>query len=450
MVERRPKLTVAVTGGAGQLGTCVLRRLAEHRRVGRIVSIDLAPVRHASGKLTAVTLDVRDPKLGEHFEGCDAVLHLAFVVTKSLPRAESDSINVDGSIRVFEAAAARGVKHVIYASSIAAYGVVAGHEIPIREDAPRVHQERFYYASAKWRVEDWLDRFEPAHPDLVVTRMRPSVLIGAEMEHPLGTALRHRVLPEVASVPLPIVWDEDVADAMVVALDRGAEARGAFNLSSTPALTVSELARAAGMRSVEVPRALLEASAKLAAFDLDWVRSGDVPMEPEVKRAVEVLGWKPSCPTAPEVMRKLDAVAPEMADPRIALFLRAVDLGARSAPRLRDLEHFAKVHLRVTGRAGGDWTIWTGDGRMHVERGAPRPPTSVVTIPAATMLELIGGAREWSRVLLTGGVRIDGEQFAGFLIGGMFAMLREQAERRGVRGRVARAMRRVLGKGASK
>jgi UDP-glucose 4-epimerase len=73
---------VAVTGGSGQLGTLVLRRLADERAVREIVALDLQPPLIVSGKLRDVRADVRDPAIGEHLRGCDALIHLAFLVAK--------------------------------------------------------------------------------------------------------------------------------------------------------------------------------------------------------------------------------------------------------------------------------------------------------------------------------------------------------------------------------
>ena len=73
---------VAVTGGAGQLGTLVLRRLCADRSVGEVVSLDLRPPLAASPKLRDLRADVRDPDFAEKLQGCDALVHLAFLVAK--------------------------------------------------------------------------------------------------------------------------------------------------------------------------------------------------------------------------------------------------------------------------------------------------------------------------------------------------------------------------------
>jgi len=58
------------------------------------------------------------------FQGVDVVYHLAFMVEppKTLSMREIDEINIEGSRRVFEGAMAGGVRKIIYASSVMAYG----------------------------------------------------------------------------------------------------------------------------------------------------------------------------------------------------------------------------------------------------------------------------------------------------------------------------------------
>src|SRR4051794_37668725 len=133
-------MRVAVTGGSGQLGTLVLRRLADDRSVKEIVALDRRPPLIVSGKLRDVRADVRDPAIGEHLRGCDALIHLAFVVAKRGARAEQDDINVRGSANVFRAALTGGVRRILYSSSVAAYGIVPGLPVPVTEGTPRTRQ----------------------------------------------------------------------------------------------------------------------------------------------------------------------------------------------------------------------------------------------------------------------------------------------------------------------
>src|SRR5439155_15924965 len=104
--------------------------------------------------------DVREDGFERHLAGCDALVHLAFLVTQLLPREQFDAVNVGGSANVFHAAAAAGVRHVLYASSVAAYGIVPGHPVPLTEDSARQYQPEFPYPASKYKAEEFRDAYE--------------------------------------------------------------------------------------------------------------------------------------------------------------------------------------------------------------------------------------------------------------------------------------------------
>lgn len=304
---------IAVTGGTGQFGRLVLERLVEHPAVESALSLDIMPLDWEHPRLEHVQADVRDPEVGRHFEGCQSVVHLAFSIHRFKPRELFDGINVVGSKNVFEGAAKAGVRQVVYASSAAAYGMVHSHPQPILEDTPRVYQPDFAYSRAKYEVEDFLDGFEVEHPDICVTRLRPVVMLGERMGSMMGRVLGKGFLPSTSGGPFPIVWDEDVADAVTLALEQ--RAPGAFNLSAREALPVGELAAAVQMRVLRFPRWLGALAARISSLvaltgfgamvDPAWIRYSDVPMVLDSEKAREVLGWEPTCDTAVEVLERL-------------------------------------------------------------------------------------------------------------------------------------------------
>lgn len=425
-------MKIAVTGGSGELGTLVLRRLVANRRVKEVVSLDLRPPLVASGKLRAVTHDVRDPGIAVHFEGCEAVIHLAFLVAAFPGRAEFDSVNVGGSKNVFEAAAKSGVKQIVYASSVAAYGVVPGHPVPIVEETPRVHQKDFAYSSNKFEVEAFLDVFEKDHPEIAIARLRPSILIGARMEHPLGFSLRRRRIPDTGE-KFPVVWDEDVADLVIIALEK--KARGAFNAVAEELLPVDELAKQSGMKVFKSSGIPLEVWARLSPYlarwnlatplDPAWLGKASVPMIASSEKARRELGWNPRCPTAVSVMKRYADTVPGILDPRIAAFMAAVAVGARFAPREVDVSGFnSLVHLCLTGPRGGDFAIEVRENKLRVSLGAPRPPTAVVTLSAALFLDLLAGKADFATSQLTGAIRTEGEGHAAMLVNAMISLFR--------------------------
>jgi nucleoside-diphosphate-sugar epimerase/putative sterol carrier protein len=457
-VPAAPKLKVAVTGGSGQLGTLVVRRLLGDRSVGEVVSLDLRPPAVAGAKLRVVYADVREPDFERHLQGCDALVHLAFVVTGFLPREQFDAINVGGSENVFQAAAKAGVKQILYASSVAAYGALPGHPVPLLEDSPRRLQEDFPYSAAKFRVEQFLDLFERTHPEIAIVRMRPTILVGDVMDHGLGDALRRRVLIDAGGQKLPIVWDEDVADAFVLALKK--QARGAFNLSAEDFLTAAELANATGLRLVRIPELVRRTLARSVPVlsrlgvkrlpDPAWLEAKEGRLEPSSEKAKRELGWKPRHPNSVSVLkRQLDGQTGPT-DRRIALFLRLVNLAGKAARIPEEGKRIsARIHLQLTGRGGGDFAVVMDRGRVSVAPGIPRPPTSVVTLKASTFLELLAGTTDLTTCQLTGRMRVEGEGLQGMFLGGMVGIFRATTERKGAVGFATRKLRDWFKQGAA-
>jgi nucleoside-diphosphate-sugar epimerase len=441
-------MRVAVTGGSGQLGTLVLRRLADDRSIKEIVTLDVRPPLVVSGKLRDVRADVRDPDIGAHLGGCDALVHLAFMVARRGARSLQDDVNVRGSANVFRAAIAAGVRRIVYASSVAAYGMVPSPAAPVTEETQRTRQRDFWYAAAKFDVEEQLDALEREHPDLSVARLRPAILIGRRMDHRLGALMRRGLLPDAG---LPVVWDEDVADAFLLALKSGA--RGAFNLTADDPLPAPELAKAAGLRVVRIPRRLLAVVEKvvtalriLPPADPGWSTAGSHLLVYPAGKARASLGWKPRCPTAAEVMRCYAENVPRRLDRKIRLFVRAADRGSRSQPARPELKDYRSViHLDLTGRAGGDVTLRVDDGRLRLSLGAPRPAQAAVTMKAATLLDLLSGRADVAGAQLTGRMRVDGQGHASLVVGGLVGGFRSAARLPGFRGVSARALAKWIG-----
>lgn len=125
-----PYTRALVTGGAGFIGSHLTEALVKAGcRV--VVLDDLSSGKRANlaavdDRIRFVQGDVRDVHASSAAaEGCDAVFHLAAVV--SVPRTveqplPSAMVNDLGTLHVFEACRHRGVKCLVFASSSAAYG----------------------------------------------------------------------------------------------------------------------------------------------------------------------------------------------------------------------------------------------------------------------------------------------------------------------------------------
>jgi UDP-glucose 4-epimerase len=453
-------MKVVVTGGSGQLGTAVLERLVALRSVKRIVSLDLVAPMVPSPRIDWRIADMRDPGLERHLEGADALIHLAFLVAKRASVATMRAVNVDGSQRIFEGAAQHGMRKIVYSSSVAAYGIVPGHPVPILETTPRQRSPVLTYADNKCEVEDYLDAFEAAHPDIAIVRLRPGVLLGRRVNHVGETILRQRVMPLLGSARGPIVWDEDVADAVILALTK--DVRGAYNLSASDPLMGAEIAALAGFRALQVPRAVVNGASRASGalapllgerrFDIGWLEAQTVDIVPSTEKAKSELGWKPKYPTCADVAIAFGKSVRRKPDRRIAVFLGVVSRLAGRARQAGDIPREARtmsltVHLDVTGPDGGDYTLRLENGALTVKSGIPRPPDSTVTMSAATLLELLSGKTETSTASLVGKMRVRGEPIAGLVIGGVVSGFRRATEGAGASGKIAKRLSKWFGEG---
>ncbi len=217
-------------------------------------------------------------------------------------------VNVDGSARVFMAAAAAQVGTLVYASSVGAYAP-GPKERRVGESWPTTGIRSSFYSRHKAEVERLFDRFEDEHPAMRVVRLRPGLIFKREAASGirrlfagplLPNALVHpRLIPVVPAHPRLVfqaVHSHDVGQAYRLAL-MNEEARGAFNIAAEPVLDPQELGRVLGARPVRVPRALLRGGAalsyrlRLQPSEPGWVDMGlGVPVM-DVSRAHSELGW---------------------------------------------------------------------------------------------------------------------------------------------------------------
>ena len=242
-------LRVAVVGVSGYLGGLITRSLEFDPNVASILGLDIFPPKHMPKKLVFRKADVRHADFRGLFQGVDVVYHLAFIVEppKALSMREIDEINIEGSRRVFEGAMAGGVRKIIYASSVMAYGAHPDSPVPLIEESPLRPNSDWYYSKTKGAVEAMLNDLQKRHLTTIVIRFRPSIFLGPTINNSIGKGLSGRVLFCLHEDPkIDLAWDEDIAEAFRLALYY--DCSDVFNLTGGGPLTTREMGLLLGKR----------------------------------------------------------------------------------------------------------------------------------------------------------------------------------------------------------
>jgi UDP-glucose 4-epimerase len=302
-------MRVVVVGASGNIGTSVLEALGRDGDVGSILALARRPATRAAPKVEWRARDVTTDDLRSDFDGADAVICLSWLIQPSRDGARLHATNVDGSVRVFDAAADASVPNLLYSSSVGAYSP-GPKDRAVDESWPAGGVESSFYGRHKAEVERALDAFEPRHPDVRVVRIRPGLVFkreaAAEIRRlfagPLlpGFLLRPELIPIVPEAPrlrFQAVHSLDVGEAFRLALH--SDVAGALNLAAEPVLDGPELGRLLHARPVRVNPALLRAAAdvtwrlRLQPTPPGWVDLAlGVPIM-DTGRARRELGWEP-------------------------------------------------------------------------------------------------------------------------------------------------------------
>jgi UDP-glucose 4-epimerase len=303
-------MRVVITGATGNAGTALLRALATEDAVSEIVGIARRVPDVAAPKVTWAAADITRDDLVPLMRGADCVVHLAWLIQPSRHETVTYATNVDGSQRVFDAAAAAGVGAIVHASSIGAYS--AGPKDPpgVDESWPTGGTPTSFYARHKAEVERRLDAFEQAHPGIRVVRLRP----GLKFQRSAATGIRRLfagpfvpsalvrrelvpIVPRHPRLRAQAVHTDDVADAYRRAIVM--DVRGAFNVAADPPLDGDLVARLLGARPVDVSARVLRGLATLTwrahlqPTEPGWVDMGLAVPLMNTARARGELGWTP-------------------------------------------------------------------------------------------------------------------------------------------------------------
>ncbi len=321
-------MKIVVLGATGNVGTALLRRLHAAPEVTQIVGVSREGPERDGEPYEGVewhTVDVAEKestgRLAEILRGADAVVHLVWLIRPNRDFALMHRTNVDGLVHVLDAVLLSGVPHVVYPSSLGAYSR-GPKDRAVDESWPVGGVDTSHYNVQKAETEAVLNRFEEAHPDVLVTRLRPGFLFQASAAPEIGDYFFGSLVPKglIARLRLPVLpfperfrfqtlHTDDVADAFWrVILHR---AGGAFNIAAEPVLGPDGVAQVLGAKRVlPVPPALVRALVaityrlRLQPTDPGWIDLADAVPIMDTTRIREVTGWSETVSSL-EALRQL-------------------------------------------------------------------------------------------------------------------------------------------------
>ncbi len=313
--------SVVVTGGAGYIGSHIVRRLAGSGWDVTVVDDLSEGHRAAVGNVALVEGDFGDPAVVEPLlegEGVEYVVHMAAFcqVGESVasPARYYDN-NVAKTLRLLDAARRLGVKGIVFSSSAAVYGDPV--EVPITEEHPLSPTNP--YGETKLVIENALAWFHRAY-GMRYAALRYFNAAGAHPDGDLGEdhAPESHLIPRLlrsildGGPPTPVFGEDypttdgtcvrdyihvtDLAEAHVAALEaleRDRVEAGVFNLGNGEGFSVRDVVDTVARVTGETPPT--ERAPRRAGDPAILVASSE--------RAARRLGFEPRLPRLEDIVR---------------------------------------------------------------------------------------------------------------------------------------------------
>jgi len=300
-------MTYLVTGASGSLGRALVTKLLGAGTPLRVFDRRLPQTQLAN--VEYIVGDLGDPAaVDKAVDGVEIVIHAGAVMKGTW--AEHQRGTVEGTRNVVAACGKHGVKQLVHISSMSVIDWAGSDERPVNEDAPLEPRpdSRGEYTRAKLEAERIV--VAAAQAGLPCVILRPGQIFGGGVPLINGAVARKAagrwlVLGD-GKLELPLVYIDDVVQAIVAAIDRRITHGEIIQIVDPEPVTQEDvLAAAGGARPiVRVPRRLVLALGKLSELPFAALgkqsplgayrlRSALARLRYESDRAVTLLGWRP-------------------------------------------------------------------------------------------------------------------------------------------------------------
>jgi UDP-glucose 4-epimerase len=301
-----PPGVVLVTGVSRHLGGRLAALLAADPAIERVIGVDTVPPPRdlALGRTEFVRADIRNPLIAKVIATArvDTVVHLNIT---ALPRtaggrASMKEMNVIGTMQLLAAAQkSASLERLVVKSSTAVYGSSSRDPALFTEDMEPKALPRSGFAKDAVEVEGYVRGFARRRPDVAVSLLRFTDVLGPAAD---GLLLRYLRLPVVPTVlgfdpRVQLLHADDALEVLRRATlsDRG----GTVNVGGEGVLLLSQMVRRAGRVPIPVPAPAVQVAGRavrragLLDFSAEQLRFLEFGRVVDTTRLREEFGYTP-------------------------------------------------------------------------------------------------------------------------------------------------------------
>jgi nucleoside-diphosphate-sugar epimerase len=278
-------MRVLVTGAAGRVGSRLVPRLLERGDNVRLLLRQDADAESFARQGAETSIgDLRRPEtLIGAVAGVDAVVHLA-AFFRGATEGEARAINQNGTLALAQAARQSGASKFIFISTNLVYGPGRGR--PVREDDEPQPPSANFYPTSKLAAERALAQFyADCRTDFCILRL---AFVYGEGDPHLREAVNFtRAWPSAKR--LHMVHHADVAQAIMLSLDKAQAGGQVYNVADDLPTPISEIRHLNGLAASDITEG--------GVVDDPWEGTVDT------SKIKDELGFRPIYPSLHEAER---------------------------------------------------------------------------------------------------------------------------------------------------
>jgi UDP-glucose 4-epimerase len=339
--------TVAITGVNSYFASTILDRMQNDPSIAKIIGIDFKPWKGGYDKVVFYKADIRSAQISEILKDVDVVFHFAFIVGEIQNQDEAIDININGSRNVFNACVKNGIKKVIYTSSATVYGSNKDNPIGITEDHPLSINKDSYYNTSKINVERFVSKFFSKHPEIILTILRTSLLIGPNIDNMFSKLYSLPVLALAMGRTSyqHFIHEKDLGEALYLTYQK--DLPGIYNVGADDAIPARQAFAKAGVNVIFLPPPVLKRVADIG-FQLGilparggWASLSEYTIFINSDKFKKASGWQPRYTSEKAFLSFLESCKKDHPDNLIQSTLSWVfSSGARIKPTMIVLNLF--------------------------------------------------------------------------------------------------------------